>query len=200
MKIKQTIAILSGLLLAVNVFAQAKITFANTALKPVIDQRTGAAVQPGVAKAGLYFTTDLGAVANPDAATDGFALAVQFQGTTQILQGANAVVPIATSAALAGVFLGGTVYVTGIDVVTDVLVQVRAWSSQYNTYAEAFAAQAYVGHSNVMNIRLVTGTTPPNSTSTPILSFTITPVPEPSTVLLGLLGGLGAMVLLRRRS
>jgi hypothetical protein len=198
MKIKQTIVILSGLLLAVNVFAQAKLTFANTSAKAVIDSRTGAAVAAGVAKAGLYFSTDLGAIANPDAATDSFQLAIQFLGTTQIPAGAPAVVPI--GATLAGVFLGGQVTVTGIADPTAVLVQVRAWSSQYNTYAEAFNANAYVGHSNVMNIQLVTGTTPPNSTSGPIVSFTISPVPEPSTVLLGLLGGLGAMVLLRRRS
>lgn len=197
MKIKQTIAVLSGLLLAVNVFAQGKVTFANTSAKPVVDSRTGAAVAANVAKAGLYYTTDLQATANPGLPTDAFQLAIQDTGTTQIPLGQNAVV--AVGGTLAGVFLGGTVYIRGVlDV--DVLLQVRAWDRAYNTYAEAFSAGAYVGASNVMQLKLATGTNPTPSISGPITSFTLTPVPEPSTVLLGLLGGLGAMVLLRRRS
>lgn len=197
MKIKQTIAVLSGLLLAVNVFAQGKVTFANTSAKPVVDSRTGAAVAANVAKAGLYYTTDLNAIANPALPTDAFLLAIQDTGTAQIPVGNTAVVPVGGT--LAGVFLGGTVYIRGVlDV--EVLLQVRAWDRAYNSYAEAFAANAYVGASNVMQLKLAVGTTPPLSTSTPIQSFTLLPVPEPSTVLLGLLGGLGAMVLLRRRS
>jgi hypothetical protein len=52
-----------------------------------------------------------------------------------------------------------------------------------------------------MNVTLARpGTTDPVPPLASIVqTFTITPVPEPSTIVLGLLGGLGAMVLLRRR-
>lgn len=199
MKMKQTIAVLAGLLLAVNGFAQGRVIFANTSAKAVINSVTGSAAAPGVAKAGLYWTSDLGAVPNLGAATDDFALAVQQVGTTQIPAG-NAVVNIATSAALAGVYLGGTVTITGAPG-AEVWLQVRAWSAQYASYADAFnSGTALIGASIPMKVKLAVGTDPNPSISSLVNSFTITPVPEPSTVLLGLLGGLGAMVLLRRRS
>lgn len=199
MKMKQTIAVLAGLLLAVNGFAQGRVVFANTSARAVVNSATGSAAAPGVARAGLYWTADLGAVPNVGAATDDFALAVQQVGTTQIPAG-NAVVAIATSAALAGVYLGGTVTITGAPG-AEVWLQVRAWSAQYATYADAFrSGTALIGASIPMKVKLAVGTDPNPSISGLVNSFTITPVPEPSTVLLGLLGGLGAMVLLRRRS
>jgi hypothetical protein len=186
MKLKTTITALAGLLLAVSSFAQGTVVFNSTSAQGVVDSQTGALAAPGVAIAGLYFTTDLTAIPDPQSPTDAF----QLVGTT-------AVAPIA---AFAGVYSGGTRMVPGVPEGTRVLFQVRAWSVGFATYAEALASGAptQVGASNT-GILTLGGNTPPSGTSSFVQSFDITPVPEPSTVVLGLLGGLGAMLVLRRR-
>jgi hypothetical protein len=187
MKLKTTIAALAGLLFAVSSFAQGTVTFNNTPTSAVIDSTTGARVQPNVAIAGLYFSTDLGAVPDTSIGDDGFQLA--------------ATTPIAPNALFAGVYSGGTKMVPGVPEGTQVLFQVRAWSVGFASYAEALASGAptQVGASNT-GILTVGGTSVPTpATSSFVTSFDITPVPEPSTVVLGLLGGLGTMLLLRRR-
>ena len=187
MKLKTTIAALAGVLFAVSSFAQGTVTFNNTPSQAVVDSRTGAAVVSGVAIAGLYFTTDLGAVPDPSVPNDGFQLA--------------ATTVVAPSPIFAGVYSGGTAMVPGVLEGTQVLFQVRAWSVGFANYAEALASGAptQVGASNTGILTVGGPSVPTPATSSFVQSFDITPVPEPSTVVLGLLGGLGAMLLLRRR-
>jgi hypothetical protein len=82
-------------------------------------------------------------------------------------------------------------------------LQLRAWDNQggtLTTYAEAFAAGALTGVSNVFDSADPLGGpgTPPLTAATlaGLQSFSL--VPEPSIVVLGLLGG-GCLLFLRRR-
>lgn len=186
MKMKQTIGILAGLLVAGNLFAQGLVTFRNAPAGAVIDGATGAPAASGVLTAGLYFNTDLGASPDLGVPNDGWQLA----GTTAVVGSFGG-----------GIYSGGNVGVPGVAGATEVLLQVRAWSSAYASFEAAHNAQAYAGGSNVMNVTLARpGTTDPvPSLASIVQGFTVTPIPEPSTIVLGLLGGLGAMVLLRRR-
>jgi hypothetical protein len=186
MKIKTTIAVLAASMLAISAFGQGQVTFINTLSKPVVDSDTGAAVAGGVALAGLYYTTDLGATPSVEPPLDDWILAAS--------------TPVTPNAVFVGVYNGSTVTINGVDPNTEVLLQVRAWSAAHATYAEAWNdPTAKVGASNVMQVNLGGGTLPVPSISSIVEGFTITPVPEPSTIALGLLGGLGAMLLLRRR-
>lgn len=188
MKLKQTLAVLAATGLAVSAFAQGTVLFQNATASAVIDSQTGIAAASGLFTAGLYFTEDLGATPNVGIPNDGWTLA----STTPIIKP-----PIGTG----GQYRGGTVELTGADIGQEVLVQVRGWTQQYANYAEAFASgTAYIGATAPLKVKLAGGTTPPSSLGAlGITGMTMTPVPEPSTIVLGLLGGLGAMVLLRRR-
>jgi hypothetical protein len=116
MKIKQTVAVIAGLMVAGNLFAQGLVTFANSPTTAVIDGGTGAKVQAGVALAGLYFNTDLGATADLNVPNDGWMLAA----TTPIVGGFGG-----------GIYSGGITAIPGVDGATEVLLQVRAWSNAY---------------------------------------------------------------------
>jgi hypothetical protein len=192
MKIKTTIAVFAASMVAISTFGQGEVIMQNTLQSQVIDSETGAAVAQGVAVAGLYFNADLGAVANPDIPDDGWTLV-------------DPITAVTPNAIFVGVYSGGEpagspLTVPGVAPGTEVLVQVRAWSAVHATYAEAWADNtAKVGASNVMQVPLGGGTIPAFNISTIVEGFTMTPVPEPSTIALGLLGGLGAMLLLRRR-
>jgi hypothetical protein len=186
MKIKTTIAVLAASMLAISAFGQGQVTFVNTPTKPVVDNATGAPVELGTTLAGLYYTTDLGAVPSVNPPLDDWTLA--------------ATTPVTPNALFAGVYSGGTVTITGVPESTTVLLQVRAWSAAHADYAAAWGdPTAKVGASNVMQVSLGGGTIPVPSIGPLVEGFTMTPVPEPSTIALGLLGGLGAMLLLRRR-
>jgi len=189
MKMKQTIGILAGLLVAGSLFGQGLVTFRNAPASAIIDSTTGSPAAAGVLTAGLYFTTDLGGSPDLSVPNDGWQLAA----TTAVVGSFGG-----------GIYSGGNVGVPGVAGATEVLLQVRAWSAAYTSYEDAMnnaAAAPLVGGSNVMNVTLARpGTTDPVPSLAGIVEgFTVTPVPEPSTVVLGLLGGLGALVLLRRR-
>lgn len=195
MKMKKTIAALAGLVIAASSFGQGTVVFNNTPLNGVTDAATGMAVPPNTAIAGLYYSTDLGATANTGVANDGWLLAVTAPVST---------VPVPS---LYGTFSangGNPVPVPGTSGGQQILMQVRAWSVGFASYAEAFNAGAKVGHSAQFQTPasgLGGGANPPPATSGLYTGFIVmTVVPEPSTIVLGLLGGLGAMVLLRRRS
>jgi hypothetical protein len=111
-----------------------------------------------------------------------------------------------TNCANPGRFAGGTRTLVGWNPGL-VQVQVRAWlaGTIYGSYEAAVAgglggdATVLMGVSNPFNMTLVGVGTPPNSTATSGLqAFSINPVPEPSSIALGLLG-LSAVALFRRR-
>jgi hypothetical protein len=81
-------------------------------------------------------------------------------------------------------------------------IQMRAWDSTFGTYAAAEAANGKIGKSNLFDVANLGGTsgggppaTAPNLAG--LQSFSLTQVPEPSTIALGALGV--AALLFRRR-
>jgi MYXO-CTERM domain-containing protein len=107
--------------------------------------------------------------------------------------------------AAAGTFGGGNRTITGLTGDGDVAsIQVRAWlTTAGNTWeAAALNPAGQVGKSAIFTIDTepVGGTTPPPTVGLQagFSGFSITPVPEPSVIGLGLLG-VGALLMLRRR-
>jgi len=102
-----------------------------------------------------------------------------------------------------GTFAGGTRTI-GIPA-GPATVQIRAWTGAFPSYEAALIAAAggdpsvLTGRSNPFNITLTLPPTPPNTIiAAGLAPFVVSPVPEPSSIALGLLG-LGAIVLFRRR-
>lgn len=187
MKIKKTIAILAGLVLASSAFSQS-VTFANDSDSLVIDNNTGAAVAPGVVQAGLFYNPDPGAAPNlKDPGANGWIDSGLVYNVSSV--------PVPQ---LYGLFSGGTVVLPTTGTVG---IQAMVWSAGYATYADALAStDAQIGMSEVAPIPLAEGATPPQTTAAFFnQTIDLELVPEPSTVVLGILGGLGALVLLRRR-
>lgn len=188
MKMKSAIAVLAGLAIAASSYGQGTVIFGSGGTKRVQDAETGMNVLPGTTIAGLYYNLNTAAIADASVANDGWLLA----GTTPVSTG---------SASLYGTFAGGTLTLDGTGTGQAVAFQIRAWSAGFATYEAAFLGGAKAGHSTQFQLSLGGGTTaPPNTSSGAWTTFAVSVVPEPSTVVLGLLGGLGAMVLLRRRS
>lgn len=191
MKMKVTLAVLASMVLAYSGFSQGQVTFNNSTTKRVIDSRTDMGPPIGVFVAGLYYSTDLSAAVDTESATDGLSLAFTTPVTT------------VNNVALYGLFNSGAQPIAGVPEATQVLLQARIWEVGYASYEEAFNAGGYVGSSGTFNATLGGPTTgipiPSTSALLPAGNIVVTPVPEPSTVVLGILGGLGAMVLLRRR-
>lgn len=81
-------------------------------------------------------------------------------------------------------------------------IQVRAWSSTFATFEDALAqgnASTFVGVSSPVSVPLATGGNPnPNLRTYLTGGFQVVPVPEPSTIALGLIG-LAGMFIIRRR-
>jgi hypothetical protein len=179
-----------GLVAVANSFGQGTLIFNNNAqasFNLTTNNATGDA--PGRYRVGLYASTNLAATA-----------------------GSLELVGLATNTALAGKFNGGSAFVlpAGYPTSQQIVFQLRAWSLGAGTsFAEALTAAA----ADPLNVALGTsplGTTTPGGgliqagalfgTSPGLLTsgFVVAPIPEPSTIALGLLG-LGAIALFRRR-
>jgi len=160
---------------------QGTIIFANTPSTPVSWARYDRLVQTGEYVAGLYYTTDLTAQPDTDVPIDDFQLAT--------------VVPISSNPLFPGVYVGGLVAIPGVPGGTEVRIQVRAWWAAYESYSEAWMLgrpPEDLGASNVGIVTLGGDTQPTPSTSSFVQGFAVTAVvPEPSTLLLGLVGALG---------
>jgi len=208
MKLKSLLITAAALTLAVGVQAQGLIGFGNAAASAIYNP-------DGVTKPtsttpiwiGLFLTT---ATAEPvDSSLEANLDSWIFSST--VSGGAVKIGPIA------GIFSGGTRTIDGLASGTSVRAQVRIWSSAVGTttftgdyagYRAATAGQvadAVWGYMNVPNVMTLGG----GSLPTPTLTITggiqtetlgIVPlIPEPSILALGLLGGLGTLVLIRRR-
>lgn len=190
-KLKHLVTV-GTVLLSLNGFSQGLVGFSNNSATAVVNSLTGAPAAANLLRVGLYYNLDLGALPDNGVADDSFAQAGTFASVLAggIFASAAKTIPAPAAAG------------------QDVLVQVRAWSSTFATYEEAFAAglggnnSVLVGHSNLMRVTMGGGTiqTPSLVTQGGLQSFAVAPVPEPSMIALSLLGGLGAMVLLRRRN
>lgn len=181
--------ILAALLMtaAVASYGQGILIFANGSTNNIFDSRTGL---PSTGSAAASDDTQVGLyIGNVGDAVGSLSLITQ------------------TNCNNIGRFAGGTRTLVGWNPGT-VQVQIRAWlaSTVYQSYEAAYAAglggdtTVALGASNPFNIVLVGVGTPPNSTATTsgFQAFNINPVPEPSSIALGLLG-LGAVALFRRR-
>jgi len=186
---KKLLLLAMSLAVAASVYAQGTVNFAN-----------GAA---GV-NAPIYYQSVGGAFAAP---ANGTYLSMLFVGpagsaasalTTNGVSGSFA--PVGTTSP--GYVLGGARTITGFASGTQVVLQIRAWNTALGATWEATGAPADgskpgTGVSNLVPVTLGGGPTPtPNLVG--LNSFAISPVPEPSSIALGLLG-LGAVALFRRR-
>jgi len=86
----------------------------------------------------------------------------------------------------------------GLGYSSSVTVQIRAWDGGFADYASAVTGGAHTAKSNFITITTTANATDPNVTPTAGINGFIVPVPEPSSIALGLLG-LGAVALIRRR-
>lgn len=193
MNIKAIITVLAGLAVGASAQAQGLVNFNNSGGSRVILMETGMAPAPGTTIAGLYYSRNLTDIPNPGAVADDFTLVT----TT----------PVSTSATMAlwGLFAQSNVIIPDAPAGSQVLLQVRAWSVGYNSYEDALTRGTQAdeaGFSNLMGpVTLGGGGLPVPATSGLLIgNIVLVPIPEPSTIALGLLGGLGALVLMRRRN
>jgi|SwirhirootsSR2_FD_contig_91_518349_length_1484_multi_2_in_0_out_0_1 hypothetical protein len=205
-----------ALALAVNAFAQGTIAINNrvsgTFLAPVYgvipgseaEQRSGQS-SIGIPAGGQSYGSA------PLLSGTGFTLALfggpnasslQFAGQTTFRTGTGAGYVIAGSP---------TVMIPGVPAGQTATLQVRAWDNANGTVADWTAALARKanglaqGQSAIFTSRALGGidagggiVLPPDALYG-MESFNLTSVPEPSTIALGILGGLGTLVLFRRR-
>jgi hypothetical protein len=168
---------------AAGAFAQGTLIFANGTPTLITNNVTGQRVVNG-AQVGLY----VGASNHVGSLT------------------LASVTPTIT-APFAGAFNGGTVVINGFGAGTVIDFQVRAWlaSTVYPSYEAAYASAlggdstVLLGQSGVHNIELRVSPSPILSINNfGLEAIRLSPVPEPSSIALGLLG-LGAVALFRRR-
>lgn len=175
----------ASVLSVVGALAQGTVNFQNTAttlIKYDPAYNGGVSVPVGSFTVGLYY--------GPAGTTD---------PTTMTLLGTAGIAP------LAGRYAGGTITTPNTTAGGAAAVfEVRAWSGAFASYEAAVASgnpATFVGRSGLVTVA-VTGNpagTPPTSPATlGAPAFTVQPVPEPSTIALGLLG-VGALLIRRRK-
>lgn len=192
---KKLLITASVMLAAVSLHAQGTVAFANAGASAVTNSLTQARIPVGTAfRFALYYL--------PDQAT---------APTTADFDRGTILTPDAVIPQFAGIYNGGTRTAPTTAAGAPGWFQVRAWEYAFGNSYEAAVANpvtqggrlALVGTSNI--IKVDTGdptTTPPGTAGTltgnGIQGFVLVPVPEPTTIGLGLLG-LGALLALRRR-
>jgi len=188
---------------AMGVYAQGTVSFANNS-STTINLPTGEPAQTAASIwIGLFYSTITTATANPlSQASDQFAFNSQ-AGISSLLGN--------------GLFAGGTKTLGGDS--APCLIQVRVWDKSFGTGASgywnaatAFNASQETGWRYFAFSPVLSGTLGnPSSGPTPLVGVTgsfgftgltlqtVGIIPEPSILALGLLGGLGTLVLIRRR-
>jgi hypothetical protein len=177
---------------SLSAYGQGSVNFANNAATRVNfrDASTGATT---FVPAGTRFSAEL--VFAPDGTpTDAF------------LQAATRLGPVASFAPVAGQFNAGGRTATGVVPPGGFgLFQVRVWETASSLdYKDALLrGQGYAGESAILRVDTGDPTTTPPGTAASLItaglaSFTVSPVPEPSVIALGL-AGIGALLMLRRR-
>ena len=168
----------------VSAFAQGTLNFANVGTgglnAPVSEVGTSVKLAGTAWIAQLWY--------GPAGATEGSLIAHPTTAT------------FSTTAAQAGYFFGGARTIDTIAVGSVAVVQVRVWNAAAGStwaLAEANAAVGIIGTSSLLNVTL-TGppATPANLVG--LQSFTVHPVPEPTSFALAGLGA-AALLIFRRR-
>jgi len=202
MKLKSLLITGAALVLAVGVQAQGFITMGNNGTtSPIYSSGTTKATSTTPIWIGLFVTTDLVTPVDTTQQAD--------------LSGWIFDSPGVRIGPIAGVFSGGTRTIEGVTGGTQVRAQIRIWSSAVGTttfandfagYEAALATEgAFWAYMNIPNIMtLGSGSIPTPSLTAqggigPAVLEPVNVIPEPSILALGLLGGLGTLVLIRRR-
>lgn len=177
---KKLLIIAAALVTSASVYAQGTVNFAN--LVPAAGISAPVFDVGGVTGLGNTFRAQLygGASGSAEAA-------LTAQGTP-------------ASFLASGFFSAGPVSVSGVALGAPATVQVRAWDGAFATYEAALAANGKVGKSALLNIATTGGVGSPPSVPADLVglqSFSLTQVPEPGTLALGVLGA--AALFLRRR-
>jgi MYXO-CTERM domain-containing protein len=132
------------------------------------------------------------------------------EGSLQLLPAANGGVTSTWSPTSGGVFQGGLATFPTVPGGTQISLQVRVWQNSFPDYASAVASGGTTGKGPVQRVTLGNApgvplptvpadmVAPTGAGDTPLTRFLVAPVPEPSSIALGLLG-LGAIALFRRR-
>jgi hypothetical protein len=206
---KKILLILAMAALPCVVFAQGRVAFANTSTTQLRTNLSGAPLfgPTGLTDGASQFY--IGLFIAPFGTTDEVAFTLaQIDGTGNPARTFNSVSPIG-----AGRFNGGNPLAIQGNNGEAIAFQVRAWSASlgtdYNVALSTWATQPasasiLLGRSVIGSVTPATGAAPtPNLFGTgagQIGGFDLTPnpIPEPSSIALGLLG-LGALVLFRRR-
>jgi len=180
---KKLLLTIATVALAVSLHAQGTVTFNNSSATKITNSVTGQAAA-GV-NVGLYYSSNLGATRN--------SLTLEPGAVTNTLSGASA-----------GLFIGSTRTISTVPANGTIVMQLRAWSGAFGSYEAALAggsAADMFGESPLFTVGPLGGGTTPTPSITGVgklTAFTVAPVPEPSSIALGLLG-LGAVALFRRR-
>jgi len=178
---KKLLLTASLMIAAIAAFGQGQILFQNGNPTAITNKTTGLKAS-GSTMVGLYLNSNTAATE----ASPGWSL----EASTNLI-------------ATGGLFFGG-VRTTTFPAGTPVAVQVRAWltATPFATYELAktgAGAGDFLGTSVIMNLTPTASSSPTvNLTSSGLNPIVIAPVPEPSSIALGLLG-LGAVALFRRR-
>lgn len=182
---KKTLITAVAVLATLNMYGQGTVVFSNSGGAPVINSRTGVNVVAGSTfKVGLYY----GAVGATESEFAMLGASANIFPTAGFFSAGNRTAPIAAA--------GGNGQ-----------FQVRAWESAFGTdYAQVLGTGnpgALVGKSNIMLVDTGDPTSTPAGAPTPIAplmqGFSLTPVPEPSVIGLGLLGAVSLLMLRRRK-
>jgi hypothetical protein len=187
---KKLLVTTASLVLAVSAFAQGTLNFANnvpTATPPinapVFDER-GSAAGTAARLSGSGFMVQLYARA---------------AGTSSAFEAAGAAVAFLSGTG-AGYWIPATRTANNVAPGSQAEVVLRAWRvSDGATWESAQAAGRGFGQSVAITVGTGGGGTPPALpvNLTGLTSFSL--VPEPSTIALGIIGGLGTLMLIRRR-
>lgn len=191
---KKGLLTLLAVFAGITVYGQGSVDFGNNFPNPAngIKVASSGALVP---VSGMFHVE---LFAGPSTAT------TEAQLTTGLLDAPTSTTPVRILADIQadGFFFGPTAYVQGIAGGGTAVFQVRAWSGSSASYAAALTAPgALVGKSTLFTVAglgnpLASPSTLPAALNMP--GFTVAPVPEPSVIVLGILG-VGALLLRRRK-
>lgn len=147
----------------------------------------------------LKYGADCGALAGTYAENGAYTVGLYYRASGSTTWSQLATTPIVTSGPLKGAYNGAVLTSPTITVPAATLIdlQLKAWNTGATSYE---TATTYKGESLVFQYKTGDpGASPPAAPGSLALggAFLLTPVPEPSTIALGLLAG--GLFLLRRR-